>query len=60
MAIRSQKDTLLFKEEGTSTKPCVSSTSETETTFHFERPFLVEAKYFNSFVGINYLLQKVL
>lgn len=39
MTIRFQKDTQLFKEGGTFAKSCVSSTSETDTAFHFKRLF---------------------
>lgn len=60
MPIRFQKDMLLFKESSASAKPCVSSTSGMETASYFERLYLVEAKYFNSFVRIRNLLQKVI
>lgn len=59
MTIRFQKAMLLFKE-GTSAKPHVSFTSETETASHFERLCLVEAESFNCFVRIKDLLRKVL
>lgn len=59
MTILFQKDMLLFKESGTSTKPCVSSTSGMETASYFERFCLVEAKYFKSFVRIRNLIQKI-
>lgn len=59
MKIRFQNDKLLLKE-GTSAKPCVSSSSETQTASHFERLCLVEVKYFYSCIRNNELLQKVL
>lgn len=60
MKIRFQTDKLLFKEEGALANPCVGSSSETQTAPHFERLGLVEAKYFNSFIRNNDLLQKVI
>lgn len=59
MKIRFQKDKLRFKE-GASAKPCVSSSSETQTASHFERLCLVESKYSYSFIRNNDLLQKAL
>lgn len=60
MKIRFQKDKPLFKEEGASANPCVGFSSETQTASHFERLCLEEAKYFNSFIRNNDLLQKVI
>lgn len=60
MKTRFQKSTQLFNEEDISTKPCVNPTSEIQTASHFEKLFLVEAKYFNSFIINKDFLQKTL